>query len=317
MLCSRAGGLALGLALDAALADPRRHHPVAVFGSLAQRVEQRTWADSHTAGAVHVLATAGPVTVLAILVERLSRRHPTVHLLATALTTWAVVGSTSLAREGRIMADHLGRGDIDQARGRLGNLCGRDPSSLDEHELARAAVESMAENTADAAVASLFWGALTGIPGMVAHRALNTLDAMVGHRNDRYGRFGTAAARLDDAADLLPARATGAMACLLAPTVGGSTREAWSVMRSDAHRHPSPNGGWCESAWAGALGVQLGGRNVYFGRSEDRPLLGRGARPDVVSLRRASRLVGRVTLACGALAVTGLCLTARGRRGRA
>lgn len=306
--CSRAVGLAAGVALDALVGDPQRHHPVAWFGSWAGFVERHTYRDSRPAGAWHVAATVVPVVGLAVVAERLSRRHPVAHAAATAVATWAVVGATSLAREGNLMADRLDADDLDGARARLGNLCGRDPAGLDEPELARAAVESMAENTADAAVASLAWGAVAGIPGLVAHRCLNTLDAMVGHRNDRYARFGTAAARLDDAADWVPARVTGALACALAPTVGGSAARAWRVMRRDGARHPSPNGGWCESAWAGALDVQLGGTNVYFTRSEERALLGDGPRPKAAQLRKAASLVTRATTAATALAVGALLL---------
>ena len=313
MLVSRAVGIALGVVADRVLGDPRRHHPVAWFGTWAARVEEVTYADDTASGAMHVAATVAPVAAAAVLVERVSRRNPVAHTLATAVTTWAVLGARSLAREGELMADRLDEGDLDGARARLGNLCGRDPERLDEPELARAAVESMAENTADAAVASLLWGTLLGVPGMVVHRCLNTLDAMIGHRNDRYARFGTVAARLDDVADLAPARLTGAAACLLAPTVGGDARHAWRIMRRDGSKHPSPNGGWCESAWAGALGVQLGGTNVYFSRSEDRDLLGEGPRPRSPQLRLAARLVTRVTAVVTAGCVAALAMCGRKR----
>ena len=314
MLSSRAVGIALGVVADRVFGDPTKHHPVAWFGTWATRVERHTYSDDTLAGARHVAATVAPVAVAAIAVERLTRKHPVAHTLATALTTWAVVGARSLAREGELMADKLDSGDLDGARERLGNLCGRDPAGLDEPELARAAVESMAENTADAAVASIFWGALLGIPGLVVHRCLNTLDAMVGHLNDRYRRFGTAAARLDDAADWVPARLTGAAACALAPTVGGDRARAWRTMRRDGAKHPSPNGGWCESAWAGALGVQLGGTNVYFSRTETRDLLGDGPRPRSAELRRAARLVTLVTVAVTGVAAAALLASGKARR---
>lgn len=299
---TRTLGILIGVAADAVLGDPRAHHPVAWFGSFAAKAEPHLYADDRAHGAAYVAATVTPVALAGLVLERATRSHPVAHIAATAACTWAVLGARSLAREGEIMAAHLESGNQDAARGRLGHLCGRDPSRLDEPELARAAVESLAENTADAAVASLFWGAVTGIPGLLAHRAVNTLDAMVGHRNERYSRFGTAAARLDDALDLLPARITGVLGCLLAPLVGGDTGRAWAIMRRDAHRHPSPNGGWCESAWAGALGVQLGGTNVYFSRTEERPLLGDGPRPTAPQLRKAARLTTAVTWAAAGLA---------------
>ncbi len=316
MLTSRACGLAAGLLADALLGDPARHHPVAWFGSWAHWLEQRMHADDRIRGAAYFMAVLTPLAVGSVVLERESRRHPVAHAAFTALCTWAVVGAHSLAREGNLMADRLDVDDLDGARARLGNLCGRDPSHLDHEELARAAVESMAENTADAAVASIWWGAIGGIPGLVLHRGINTLDAMVGHRTPRHARFGTVSARVDDLADLLPARITGLTACLLAPFVGGSTRTSLRIMRRDAHRHPSPNGGWCESAWAGALGVQLGGENVYSSRTETRPLLGDGPRPRSPELRRAARLVGGVTAGTGTAAVLTLLATARLTRKR-
>ncbi len=301
-MITRALGILLGVAADAALGDPARHHPVAWFGAFAGRVEEKLYADDSARGAAFTAATLAPILAGGIAVECVTRRHPVAHIAATAIATWVVLGARSLADEGRTMAERLDDDDLDDARGQLGNLCGRDPEGLDEPELARATVESLAENTADAAVASLLWGSALGIPGMLVHRAANTLDAMVGHRNDRYARFGTASARLDDALDWLPARVTGLLACLAAPVVGGSTREAYRVLRRDARNHPSPNGGWCESAWAGSLGVQLGGRNVYFSRVEERGLLGDGPRPRAAEVRKAARLVTTVTAAATGLA---------------
>lgn len=300
---SRAVGLALGVLADRLIPDPRRGHPVALFGQASARVEQRTYADDTARGALHVAACLVPLALAGTVLERATRGRPLLHVAVTAATTWAVLGATSLEREGHIMAELLETEDIDGARDRITHLCGRDPEALDQPELARAAVESMAENSSDAAVGSLLWGAVAGIPGLLVHRGANTLDAMIGHRNDRYAHFGTAAARLDDAMNLLPARVTAGLACLLAPMVDGSTREAWRVTARDHADHPSPNGGWCESAWAGALGVQLGGRNVYYGdRVEDRGLLGDGPRPRARDVRRAARLVGWVTGAAGTLA---------------
>lgn len=310
---TRALGIALGVAADAVLGDPKKHHPVAWFGTFASKVEPPLYADDRAHGAVYVAATVTPVALIGLALERATRIHPVAHVAATAMCTWVVLGARSLAKEGETMADHLEAGDLDGARGRLGHLCGRDPSNLDEPELARAAVESMAENTADAVVASLFWGAIAGIPGLLVHRAVNTLDAMVGHLNERYARFGTAAARLDDALDYLPARITGDLACRLAWVVGGDSARAYGIMRRDCRKHPSPNGGWCESAWAGALDVQLGGTNVYFSRTEERPLLGEGPRPDAGKLRKAARLVTAVTTLATGIAVGALVNRSRRR----
>lgn len=309
---SRAAGLLLGVGLDAAVGDPRRGHPVAGFGRYAGWVERTSYRDSRAAGAAHLLACAGPVLLLGVAAERATARRPLARVALTALATWAVLGARSLAAEGAAMAGELEagepRGDLTAARDRLPHLCGRDPSGLDAAELARATVESLAENASDAVVCSLVWGAAFGVPGMLGHRAVNTLDAMVGHRSARYARFGTASARCDDLLGLLPARLTGVLACALAPLVGGLSRSAWQVLRADHAAHPSPNGGWPESAWAGALGVRLGGVNVYAGRVEERPVLGAAGRfVTVADVRRAARLVRAVTWASAGVAA-GSCM---------
>jgi adenosylcobinamide-phosphate synthase len=215
------------------------------------------------------------------------------------------LGGTTLAREAGALAGELGEGRLEAARRRLPHLCGRDPAGLDEKQLCRATVESVAENTSDAVVAPLLWGVVGGVPGLLAYRAVNTLDAMVGHRDARYLRFGWAAARLDDAANWVPARLTGALIALWAPAAGGSARQAWRVLRRDGARHPSPNAGRCEAAMAGALGVRLGGANSYGGRVEHRPELGDGAGPGLADVRRAVRLSRLVSATALALAAAG------------
>ena len=304
----RGAGLALGVALDQLFADPQRHHPVAWFGSWATRVEKVAYADSRAAGALFTAAAIAPALAGGIVVEKAASRRGWLQVAATAAATWAALGVRRLANEGGIMADRLDSGDLEAAREQLPNLCGRDPRTLDEEGLGRATVESMAENTNDAGVCTLLWGAVAGVPGILAHRALNTLDAMVGYRNERYGRFGTVAAVADDAAAWLPARVTGALACLTAPLIGGRTGTAWRIMRRDGASHPSPNGGWCESAWAGALGVQLGGENRYGERVESRPTLGDGPRPRGAEVRRAAQLVTAVTAAATAVFAGALIL---------
>lgn len=301
---ARAAGLALGYVLDAMLGDPRRGHPVAAFGRAAAWFERARYADSRGRGAAYLIGVVVPVLALGAAMERAGRERPARQVALTAAATWAVLGGRSLADEGRAMAALLADGRLPTARARLRNLCGRAADDLDDGELARAVVESLAENTADAVVASLCWGTVAGIPGLLGHRAVNTLDAMVGHRTERYARFGTAAARVDDAAAYLPARVTALLTCALAPVVGGSPRQAWTIMRRDGAAHPSPNGGRCEAAFAGALGVRLGGRNVYpGGRVEVRGTLGDGPRPTATDVRRAARLARAVAWAATALAV--------------
>lgn len=295
-------GLAGGLGLDALLGDPRRGHPVAAFGSIAGHAEQLLHRDSRAAGAIFTAALVGGTAALGAGVSHFGRA-PRQRLVVTALATWAVVGGQTLRREARTMQALLDDGDLDGARGRLSHLCGRDPAGLDVPGLARATVESVAENTSDAVVGPLFWGAVAGVPGLLAYRAVNTLDAMVGHRSERYARFGWAAARLDDAANLAPARITAGLATALAPVVDGRPSAARRAWRRDGHKHPSPNAGPVEAAFAGALGRTLGGRLTYAGRVEDRPLLGDGPAPDVADIARAARLSGAVALCAGALAV--------------
>jgi adenosylcobinamide-phosphate synthase len=298
-------GLLAGVALDALTGDPRRGHPVAAFGRAAGALERRLYADSKARGAVFAVVCVAGAAALGIAGRR-----------RTALLTWAVLGGTSLAREGRAMGRSLEYGDLAAARARLPHLCGRDPAALDEPELTRATVESIAENTSDAAVAPLLWGAALGAPGLAAYRAVNTLDAMVGHRSPRYANFGWAAARTDDVANWVPARLTGLLTVVCAPLVGGSPRAAYRVLRRDGARHPSPNAGRCEAAFAGALGVRLGGVNVYGTRTEHRPGLGEGRAPEPDDIRRAVRLSRAVTLASALLAVGGRLAARRALGGR-
>jgi adenosylcobinamide-phosphate synthase len=310
-----AAGLVLGVVLDAVLGDPRRGHPVAAFGRAAAALERRVHADARANGIVFTGVCVTAVAGLGLAADRLTRDRPPARAVVTAVATWAVLGGTSLGREGSAMARSLEAGDLAEARDRLPHLCGRDPAGLGAAALARAALESIAENTSDAAVAPLVWGALGGVPGLLAYRAVNTLDAMVGYRNPRYANFGWAAARLDDVANWFPARLTGLLTVACAPLVArpggvpyesyagwfrsgaGTARESYRVLRRDGGRHPSPNAGRCEAAFAGALGVRLGGVNVYGGRTESRPELGDGRPPEVRDLRRAVRLSRAVTLA--------------------
>lgn len=301
---STATGLLAGFALDRIFGDPRRWHPVAGFGMLAASLETKTYADRRRAGIVHVALLAGAAVGMGLVVRRGG-------VLPTALATWTVLGGRSLERTGRVMARRLDSGDVAGARELLPALCGRDPEMLDSDGLARAALESIAENTSDAAVAPLLWGAAAGIPGLLGYRAVNTLDAMIGYRNERYRRFGWAAARVDDLANLLPARLTGLLTALLAPAVGGRPRDVVRIWRRDAHRHPSPNAGVVEASAAGALGIRLGGRTEYRHGIEQRPELGDGPPPTVADLRRAVRLSTLVQYA--ALASAAVLVITAGR----
>ncbi len=298
----RATGLLIGVLADALLGDPRRGHPVAVFGAGAARLEQAWWADSRARGVLHAGVLVGGAVLGGALVEHAARRSAVATAAVTACATWAVLGGRSLAGEGSALAGELAAADLGAARRRLPSLCGRDPSALDADGLARAALESVAENTSDAVVAPLLWGAVAGVPGLLGYRAVNTLDAMVGHLSARYTRFGWASARADDVVNALPARVAALLAAAGAPLVGGVPRGALTAWRRDAHRHPSPNAGPVEAAFAGALGRRLGGRTAYPYGVQDRPTLGDGPPPRVPDLRRAVGLSRAVTVGAALLA---------------
>ena len=306
-------GIAGGLGLDALMADPQQGHPVAAFGTLAAATERRVHRDSRRVGAVYAVGLTGGAGLLGAALSK-SVRRPAGLAALTSLATWVVVGGTSLRREAAAMHVLLASGDLELARLRLSHLCGRDASTLDAPGLARATIESVAENTSDAVVGPLFWGAIGGVPGLLAYRAVNTLDAMVGHRSERYRQFGWAAARLDDAANLGPSRLTAALTVALAPVVGGRPRAALRAWRRDGHKHPSPNAGPVEAAFAGALGRTLGGRLSYSGRFEDRPLLGDGPAPSVADIPRAARLSAAVSVAAGVAAVALRSIVGRSQR---
>ena len=314
-----AAGIAVGVAADALFGDPRRGHPVAAFGRAAAALEARDYADSRPRGAAHtaicVLAVAAP----AALLHRRTRRGPRLaEVAAVASAVWAVTGARSLHHEAERAADALEKHDLPTARNVLPSLCGRDPAELDAVEITRAVIESVAENTSDAVVAPLLWGALAGLPGLTGYRAINTLDAMIGHRSPKYLKFGWAAARLDDIANWLPSRVTAALTAACAPLVPGASPAAAlrtvRTVRRDGGHHPSPNAGWCEAAFAGALGVRLGGTNVYAGVAEMRPELGEGDLPEPADIRRAILLSRAVTGSAAALAMlVALCNSSRTR----
>ncbi|WP_328603212.1 cobalamin biosynthesis protein [Amycolatopsis sp. NBC_00345] len=298
-----AAGLITGFAADTLFGDPRRGHPVALFGTAAAAVERRLWADSKPRGAAYAALCAGTVTGLGLAAQAATRRRPFARFALTAASTWVVLGGRGLATEGREMARLLDAGDVPAARQRLSHLCARDATDLDSAELTRAATESIAENTSDAVVAPLLWGAVAGIPGLLGYRALNTLDAMVGYRSPRHRNFGWASARADDLVNLLPSRAGAVLTAACAPLAGGRARASWKAWRRYGALHPSPNAGQVEAAFAGALDLRLGGTNSYGGEVERRGTLGDGRAPEPVDLRRAVRLSRAVGVAALAVAV--------------
>jgi adenosylcobinamide-phosphate synthase len=267
----RAGMVALALLADRVLPEPpTRWHPVAWFGTVMTSVERRLWRDDRSAGLAYA-ATGLAIGVAAGLAARST----------TAVLTVAVAGQ-QLRDVAAGIADQATAGDLAGARAALPALVGRDPSQLDADGIAAAVIESVAENSVDAMVAPVFWALLGGATGAAAYRAINTMDAMVGHRSERYRRFGTAAARIDDVANFLPAAP---------PSRAGAVLRA---VRTDAPSHPSPNAGVAEAAMAGALGRQVGGPLRYGTRTENRPLLGSGQRPTPSDVADSVALASRV-----------------------
>ncbi|MET3963479.1 adenosylcobinamide-phosphate synthase [Marmoricola sp. OAE513] len=287
----RAAGILLGYAADRMFGDPQRWHPVAGFGSAALALERRLYADSRARGAAYTGVLVGGAVLVGVAAERGSRPS-WAHTLVTAAATWAVLGGRSLEREASAVHGLLEAGDLPGARVRLTHLVGRDTEHLDPSEVSRAVIESIAENTSDAVVAPLVWGAVAGVPGLLGYRAANTLDAMVGHHNARYENFGWASARLDDLLNLPGSRTSGLLALAADP---GRAGVAWGAWRRDAAAHPSPNAGVVEAAFAGSLGIRLGGTNQYYGsRVEERAVMGGGRSPEPGDVVRANWLARRV-----------------------
>lgn len=304
-------GLVAGYLADLAFGDPRRGHPVAGFGTVAAALERHSYAPDRTHGVAHESLLVGGAVLLATAAEH--PRGPW-RLPLVAAATWTVLGGRSLSREATAMYDLLTGQDLPGARLRIRHLVGRDSTGLSCDQLARACVESVAENGADAVVSPLFWGAVAGVPGLLGYRAINTLDAMIGHRSERYTEFGWAAARLDDLVNWVPARVSVLCIALATGSISRSL-EVVRVVRRDAPAHPSPNAGPVEAAFAAALDRRLGGTNTYEGVTSDRGWLGDG--PDVTAqdIPAAIRLHERTGLIALALMVGARVLTTAAARG--
>jgi len=271
MIYTTTTALLIGAMLDLILGDPRWFpHPIRGIGRMIQALETilRKVVSARLGGCILVLL------VLAVVVAIVSA---TVHwggLPAASFWIFTSLAVRTLDRDSNKVIEALRDGDLEQARTLVRNLVGRDTASLSARDVTRAVFETVAENMSDAIVAPLFYLALLGVPGMVAYKAVNTMDSMVGYKNDRYIRFGWGAARLDDVANYIPARITALLIILAAALLRLRWRRAVAVVLRDARLQPSPNAGYPEAALAGALGIQLGGLNYYFGRAVQKPLLG-------------------------------------------
>ena len=308
---TRAASVAAGLLADHLIGEPpARLHPVARFGFAMDDLERRMHADRRRRGAAYAAAGVSGAAGAGALLSTVLRKWP---WQTVTVATYVTVAGRALREAAAAVAAPLDAGDLDAARAALPSLVGRDPSNLDEKGIARAVVESLAENTVDAVVAPALWAAAGGVPAAFVYRAVNTLDAMVGHRSARHRNFGFASARLDDAAGWIPARVTAALVAAVRPR---STSAVWRAVRDQAPAHPSPNAGVAEAAFAAALGVTLGGDNVYDGRVDARPVLGYGPPAVAGDIPRASRLARDVTAGLAAtLALPAAVQTMGGRNG--
>ncbi|MBP3088035.1 cobalamin biosynthesis protein CobD [Corynebacterium sp. sy017] len=279
-------GLLAGVIADRIIGDPGgRLHPVALFGSYAAQMEKICYRPTKAAGATYVCACILPPTLVVAL---WAKKRPQ---LALALGLWSSLGGTTLEKIGQRVHDELAQDNITAARALIPWLCSRDPEALDRAGIIRATVESLAENTSDAAIAPLFFAACGryAAVAVVVHRLANTLDAMVGYRSQRYAQFGYAAAKFDDVLAFIPARIT-ALSHLAYGWVHGNARRVLGAWRTDAAAHPSPNAGVVEATAAGALGVQLGGKTQYAHGVEQRPTLGSGNPPQIHHIQQAVTL---------------------------
>ncbi|MFK4508706.1 adenosylcobinamide-phosphate synthase CbiB [Bradyrhizobium daqingense] len=281
---SFAGAMVVAMAVDALLGWPdplfaRLGHPVTWLGRLINAIDT-AWNRAsdppwlrRTAGIAGTLVVIALAVVLGWVLQSVLASG-WIEIVLVGILAWPLVALRSLHDHVAAVAKPLSVGDMAGARAAVSRIVGRDPAALDEAGIARAAIESLAENASDGIVAPVFWGALFGLPGIFGYKAINTLDSMIGHRSERHEAFGWAAARIDDVVNFIPARLTGFLFVLLAPR----RSEALSCMTRDARRHRSPNAGWPEAAMAGALRVRLSGPRIYHGSITNEPWLNEGAR---------------------------------------
>lgn len=299
--------LLVALGLDTLLSWPdalfrKIGHPVTWMGALIRWLDQTMNLDGtepnrrRLAGLLAALIVVAASAEIAWLVSAVLPGGWRGALIA-GLIAWPFLATRSLHDHVAAVATPLAVGDLPAARQAVAMIVGRDPERLDEAGVARASLESLAENASDGVIAPLFWGLLLGLPGLVAYKAVNTLDSMIGHKNDRYGAFGWAAARIDDAANFIPARLTG----LLFIAFSATRKASLSLMRADAPKHRSPNAGWPEAAMASALGVRLSGPRHYGDRISNEPWINAEAPdPGAEDVRRGLRLYRQAMIAVAA-----------------
>ena len=271
------------LAFDALIGDPdwlwrRLGHPVALIGALIDTLDRRfnkddqSPAQRRSAGIASTAILVVVATAVGALIQVAALWFPAGNIIIALLAS-IFIAQRSLYQHVDWVRSAFADGGLPEARDAVALIVGRDPENLDEAGVCRAAIESCAENFSDGVVAPVFWLALLGLPGLIAYKAINTADSMIGHRSERYASFGWAAARLDDLVNLLPARLSALLLAVAAPIAGGSIGKSFDVVRRDASKHRSPNAGWPESAMAGALGLALAGPRRYAEGMVDDPFL--------------------------------------------
>ncbi len=268
--------------VDLLLGDPPGYpHPVRLIGQTISLLEKKFLQWAHTpwmqrlSGVIMATAIVSGAGIFTWAIIRVAGWvHPIFSSVVSIFFAYTTLATRNLYDEPKKIIRALEQGDLSLARKQIGFLVGRDTGHLDEKEICRALIETVSENTSDGIVTPLFYLLIGGPPLAMAYKALNTLDSMVGYRNDRYRYLGWASARGDDAANLIPSRLTALLFVLSSFILGKSWRGAWRMTWRDGRKNPSPNSGYPEAAVAGALGVQLGGKNFYFGRVEEKPLIG-------------------------------------------
>ena len=300
-LTLRLAALLLGCLLDLLFGDPHwMPHPVRAMGGITALLERplrflfpKGPKGELAAGAALVVLAAGISTGAAVLALWLCRRiHPLLAFVAETLLCYQLLAARSLQDESLKVYRALRDGALEEARRAVSMIVGRDTDRLDRDGVARAAVETVAENASDGVVAPLLFLAIGGAPLGVFYKAVNTMDSMVGYKNDRYLYFGRAAARLDDAVNFLPARLAGVLMCLAARPAGFDGKNAWKIFLRDRKKHKSPNSAHTEAAAAGALDIQLGGSSFYFGKRVEKPTIGDPLRPvEPADILRCNRLM--------------------------
>ena len=293
--------LLIGFCLDLLLGDPHwAPHPVRTIGALIAGLEKglrrlfpKSPAGELTGGVVLVVLTLAIPTGLTVLLLWACRLvNPWLALAVESLLSYQLLATKSLAAESRKVYDALKTGDLDKARYAVSMIVGRDTASLDEAGVARAAVETVAENASDGVIAPLIFLAIGGAPLGMFYKAANTMDSMVGYKNDKYLYFGRAAARFDDILNFFPARIAGVLMCLGSTAAGYDGKNAWRVFKRDRKKHKSPNSAHTEAACAGALQLRLAGPNFYFGKLVEKPYIGDDQRPiEPLDILRSGRIL--------------------------